>query len=132
MSTQYEQLMNELSEEESPSDAARDAGADAMAFVQSLHTVFLETGMTRTPEPELDEMENLFDAMTCELAAACIFLSANEFSRAPELLRAIGHQLESSGQVPVSVAKGFERVADRIERTRVLQQALVKKSAEST
>lgn len=101
---------------------AADLGADALAFVQALHKMFQETGMTSTEEPDLNEMENLIDALAAELAAAAIFLSESTFARVPDMLRGIAEQVAKDSNTPTVVAKGYSRFATRIENTRVALQ----------
>jgi hypothetical protein len=109
------------------SKEALDLAADAMAFVQSLHQTFSENGMTSNAEPDLNELENIIDAIYGELAAACIFLSEPSFARVPDMLRVVAQKLEGSkDEVPPVVVKGYSRLAKRIENTRQHMQALVK------
>lgn len=110
--------------EDTPGEAY-EMGADALAFVKGIHEVFKELGMTSREEPNLAELENLFDAMHCELAAAALFLCEPSFARVPDMLRAISVGLSNSEHVPPEVAKGFERLAKRIENTRVKKQAII-------
>jgi hypothetical protein len=113
------------------SPVALEMGADALAFVQSLHDMFRDNGMTAKEKPDLNELENLVDALLGELAAACIFLSEPSFSRVPDMLRVISEKLAKSDDVPVVVSKGYERLAKRIEVTRLNMQAFVKKVPET-
>lgn len=108
------------------SDAA-EMGADALAFVQALHSMFRDNGMTSKDQPDLNELENLIDALHGELAAACIFLSEPSFSRVPDMLRIVAKQLNKSEEVPLVVVKGYERLAKRIEATRMNMQTLIPK-----
>jgi hypothetical protein len=115
------------------SKEALDLAADAMAFVQSLHQTFADNGMTSSTEPDLNELENIIDAIYGELAAACIFLSEPSFARVPDMLRVVSKKLEGSkDEVPPVVVKGYERLAKRIENTRLHMQALVKNMDNST
>ena len=82
--------------------------------------------MTSSESPDLGELENLVDALTGELAAACIFLSEPSFSRVPDMLRAVSQNLEKSpDEVPAVVIRGYSRLAKRIENTRLQMQALI-------
>lgn len=135
----YEEMMEQMEavigkESSFVTDETAESAVDAMTFVKSLHQVFKDSGMTASEEPNLAEMENLFDSMLGELGAACLFLSAPSFERVPDMLRAIGSQLEKTDRedVPVVVKKGFERLAKRIENTRVQMQQLVKTSVEAS
>src|SRR5260221_13052950 len=76
------------SPDEMLSPTMHEAAISAMAFVLSLHQMFKENGMTSSKEPDVDELENLVDALAGELGAACIFLSEPAFSRVPDMLRA--------------------------------------------
>ena len=120
--------IEQLTKGDSPSQTALEMGADSLAFVQSLHEMFRENGMTSKEQPDLNELENLIDAIHGELAAACIFLSEPSFSRVPDMLRVISKKLEGSNDVPAVVSRGYERLAKRIEATRVNMQALVNKT----
>ena len=128
MSKGYDIISAEI--EESPlSDDAREAALDSMAFVQSLHQMFKDNGMTSTDEPDLDELENLIDALHGELGAAVLFLCEPSFARVPDMLRVISKQLAKQDAevvgVPPVVFKGFERLAKRIENTRVNMQQML-------
>jgi hypothetical protein len=70
----------------------------------------------------------LIDALHGELAAACIFLSEPSFARVPDMLRVVAKQLDKSQDVPVVVSKGYERLAKRIEATRLNMQTLALKT----
>lgn len=105
---------------------------DAIAFVQSLHEMFKANGMTQAEEPNVDELENIIDAVNGELGAAVLFLCEPSFARVPDMMRVIAKQIPSmSPDVPPVIVKGFERVAKRIENTRVNMQALVKVSTDA-
>jgi hypothetical protein len=123
----YDQAIESL-EAGTPSKEALELAADALAFVQGLHQMFSENGMTSSENPTLNELENLIDATHGELGAACLFLCEPSFSRVPDMLRGISKKLESAGGAnvaPVVVVKGFDRLAKRIENTRIQMQSLV-------
>lgn len=103
---------------------AADQGAEALAFVLALHKMFKETGMTSKEEPDVNELENLIDALHGEIAAAAIFLSENTFARVPDMLRGISASLEKEGTSDTVVVKGYSRFATRIENTRRALQKL--------
>jgi hypothetical protein len=109
---------------------ARDKALDALAFVESLHQLFKDTGMTTSEEPDVNELENLIDALYGELGAAVLFLCEPSFSRVPDMLRSIGKSMEkmedSNNVVPPTIVKGFSRIAKRIENTRQNQQQMAK------
>lgn len=109
---------------------ARDKALDALAFVESLHQLFKDTGMTTSEEPDVNELENLIDALYGELGAAVLFLCEPSFSRVPDMLRSIGKNMEkledSNNVVPLTIVKGFSRIAKRIENTRQNQQQMAK------
>lgn len=122
----YDDAITQLDRPTASKDAL-DLAADAMAFVQSLHQTFADNGMTSNTDPDLNELENIIDAIYGELAAACIFLSEPSFARVPDMLRVVAKNLEGNkGEVPLVVVKGYERLAKRIENTRVHMQVLVK------
>lgn len=136
----YDELRDELERDivdrtHRCSGEAAEAALDAMAFVQSLHQVLKDNGMTDKEEPDLDELENLVDALHGELGAAVLFLCEPSFARVPDMLRIISKQLDKSGnkeEVPLVIVKGFDRLAKRIENTRVnMQQLAVKQQTEA-
>ena len=121
----YDDVIAQL--DKSPSKEALDIASDALAFVQSLHQTFADNGMTSSAEPDLNELENIIDAIYGELAAACIFLSEPSFARVPDMLRVVSKKLEGSKDaVPPVVIKGYSRLAKRIENTRMHMQAVIK------
>lgn len=106
--------------------AALEQAADAVAFMGSLHEAFRDNGMTQTEEPDPDELENLIDALHGELGAAVLFLCHPAFSRVPDMLRALDTEEMEKNEVPVAVIRGFARLAQRIENTRVNMQKLAR------
>lgn len=119
MSDNYSKIIESL-ESPSPSKEALEYAADAVAFAQALHQMFSDTGMTTKENPDLDELENLVDALSGELAAACIFLAEPSFTRVPDMLRVVSDKLaltKDSG-LPKVVILGYSRLAKRIENTR--------------
>ncbi len=127
----HEKATLEIDEAEQPSREAREKALDALAFVESLHQAFKDTGMTTSTEPDLNELENLIDALHGELGAAVLFLCEPSFARVPDMLRAIGKAMtgmEEASVVPTPVVKGFARLAKRIENTRQNQQQMARVS----
>lgn len=121
----YDTVIEQL-EAGNPTKESLELAADALAFVQGLHQMFQDNKMTSSDSPDLGELENLVDALTGELAAACIFLSEPSFSRVPDMLRAVSQNLEKSpDEVPAVVIRGYSRLAKRIETTRLQMQALI-------
>lgn len=116
-------------ESENPSEETKERAADALAFVESLQNMFVDSGMTDNVA-SIDELENLIDALHGELAAAVLFLCEPSFARVPDMLRVVTEKLEkmNDGSIPTVVVKGFARMATRIENTRKNQQqmALIK------
>lgn len=136
--SKYEDYMYELENElVEPGDEAVDAALDAMAFVKSLHDMFKENGVSLPDEPDCNALENIIDGVHGELSAACLFLSENSFKNVPAMLRMITKQFEevdktftdpegtTGPSVPEVIRKGFTRLADRIEATRVQQQQML-------
>lgn len=121
----YEEAAASIEESENPSQEAREKALDAIAFVESLHQMFKDNGMTVKEDADVDELENLIDALHGELAASVIFLCEPVFARVPDMMRVVAKKTAESGDVPVVVSKGFERVAKRIENTRVKMQQIV-------
>lgn len=126
----YDTYLEELSDTETadPSSDAIEAAADAMGFVLALHNMFRDNGYDLPEEPDVSDLENVFDGMMGELAAACLFLSEDSFSNVPSMLRAISRSfaaLQVPGtEVPTVITKGYERLANRIEATRVQKQQM--------
>lgn len=110
------------------SPEARERALDALAFAESLHKLFKDNGMTLTENVEFNELENLVDALFGELGAAVLFLCEPSFARVPDMLRGVSSQLAKAGEqtVPLTIIKGFARVAKRIENTRQNSQQLAK------
>ena len=106
-------------------EEAIEAGADALAFAQSLHSLYQDQGvLSEDAELDLGILENLVDAYHGELAAAALFLSEDSFGRVSEALRGTGKALTRDGEdiVPLIVRKGFERLANRVEQAKKQRQ----------
>jgi hypothetical protein len=116
-------------------EASIDRACDCLAFVQALWDVYaVEGAHDGTLPPDIAMMENLFDALQGELAAAALFLSENSFARVPDMLRSLESKLlseEAGGIVPRVVARGFSRFATRIENVRKQQQLMMKVVSEA-
>jgi hypothetical protein len=124
--SKYETYLEEL-------DAAGEAGAvpeealeaavDALAFVQSLHTAFCESGYDLGEEPDTSKLESVMDIMAGELAAASLFLAEDSFENVPKMLRTIAKAFEATGkpgeEIPTVIINGYNSLAARIEATRV-------------
>lgn len=112
---------------------ALDKANDALAFSQSLWNLFKEQGFIALDDNEVDYalMENIIDGLNGELAAACLFLC--EAPEVPKLMRDISDKLEKQSPdkaVPMVVAKGYKRIAARIENTKIeVEKAKLKLSA---
>jgi len=131
MTQKYTDIIESL-ESSSPSKESLEFAADAVAFAQALHQMFTDTGMTSSENIDLDELENLVDALSGELAASCIFLSEPSFARVPDMLRVISDKLaltKDSG-LPKVVILGYSRLAKRIELTRERLKVLDKQKTE--
>lgn len=127
----HEEAVLEIEQADGVSVEAREKACDALAFVESLHQLFKDTGMTAKEEPDVNELENLVDALYGELGAAVLFLCEPSFARVPDMLRVVGtnmEKMEEANVVPSTIVKGFSRVAKRIENTRMNQQQLAKLS----
>jgi hypothetical protein len=116
----------------SASTEAMEKALDALAFLDALHNVFKDNGMTTTESSDVNELENLIDALSGELGAAVLFLCENSFARVPDMLRVIGAKLEKQEDVPPEVAKGFTRLAKRIENAKVNMQSLVQTATDAS
>lgn len=122
----FEAYIEELEGHETPSSEALDAASDCLAFVASLYSVFRENGYDVPEEPDLAVLEAMIDGMSGELAAASLFLSEDSFKEVPGILRHISENFpQVQGQeVPPVITKGFSRLANRIDATRVQQQQM--------
>lgn len=123
---QYEQYLEELENAEDVSEEALDTATDALAFVLALHTMFRDNGVDLTEEPSISQLENIIDGILGELAAASIFLSEDCYKSVPKMLRTISSSFaqKKGEEVPTVITKGFSRLADRIEATRVQQRQM--------
>jgi hypothetical protein len=118
---EYEKYMDEMESDRLPTEEAGDAGVDAMAFVLALHTMFRDNGVDLPEEPSVDYLEHVIDGMMGELSAASLFLSEESFAGVPKMLRTVSSQFTQNcgEEVPTVITKGFSRLADRIEATKV-------------
>jgi len=130
--SKYETYIEELESPATASDDALEAASDCLAFVESLYRVFRENGYDLPEEPELSAVESILDGMMGELAAASLFLSEDSFKAVPQMLRKIGEAFSQlpGEEVPTVIIRGYTRLANRIEATRV-QQAQMKELAEA-
>jgi hypothetical protein len=121
----YEKYLEEFENPDSDDVSAEaiDAAADSFAFVLALHTMFADNGVNVGSEPNISVLENIIDGVLGELAAASIFLSEDCFALVPKMLRTISSSFtqREGEEVPTVITKGFSRLADRIEATRVQQ-----------
>ena len=127
----YEDTIDAIEAGSKLDDAQREQAAEAMAFVQSIHNLFKDNGVDLPDDPDVGTLENLFDGVLGELGAACIFLSEDSFKNVPQMLRAISRSFDKLDEhfrdthgvegpsVPTVVRKGYSRLADRIDATRV-------------
>jgi hypothetical protein len=125
--SKYETYLEELENSTGISSEALESAADSLAFIQSLHTVFRENGYDLPEEPDVSALENILDSMMGELAAASIFLSEDSFMQVPHMLRTIAKAFEATAggeEVPTVIVNGYNRLADRIQATRVQQQQM--------
>jgi hypothetical protein len=124
--SKYETYIEELENPETASEDALEAASDCLAFVESLHSVFRDNGYDLSEEPDLSAVESILDGMMGELAAASLFLSEDSFKSVPQMLRKIGEAFSQmpSQEVPTVIVRGYNRLANRIEATRVQQQQM--------
>ena len=123
----FEQYLEEL-ESGVVSEEALEAGADALGFCLALHDSLKENGYT-SGDLDFSFLENAWDGMQGELAAASLFLSERSFQRVPEMLRTIADNLEKtnvddSKLIPTVIIGGHRSLAKRIEATRVQQRQM--------
>lgn len=125
--SKYETYLEELEAGDDVSSDALEAASDSLAFVTSLHSVFRDNGYDLPEDPDMSALENILDGMMGELSAACIFLSEDSFMQVPHMLRTIAKAFETtagSDEVPTVIVNGYNRLADRIQATRVQQQQM--------
>ena len=105
---------------------AIDVAIDCIMFTQALNNLFRDQGAVVPDVPDCNVLENLIDAYNGELAAACLFLADKAFATSPAMLRTIADSFAGleGNVVPSVVVKGFRRLANRIENTRVQMQSL--------
>lgn len=122
----YESYISELENSPEPTDLALEAGADAMAFVLALHTMFKDNGVSLPEDPSVECLENIIDNIMGELSAASLFLAEDAFNGVPKMLRTVssGFTQDLGKEVPTVITKGFSRLADRIEATKVQGQQM--------
>lgn len=124
MSDLYEKYIENV-EDSGLDDDTSNAAADALAFVVTLHDMFKENGVNLPEDPDTSALESVLDGMVGELSAACLFLSEDSFEAVPDMLRGISSKLSTEDTykfVPTVITKGFSRLANRIEATRVQQE----------
>jgi hypothetical protein len=119
--SKYESYIEEVEESEELSEDCAAEAADALAFVQALHTMFKDNGVDLPDTPDVSDLENVIDGVIGELAAASIFLSEASFDAVPNMLRTVSSSFTQNDgeEVPTVITKGFSRLADRIEATKV-------------
>jgi hypothetical protein len=123
----YEDHIEKLEAAENIPNETVEAACDAISFVAALHGLYVAEGVLNEDAPiDCGVLENLVDAYHGELAAAAILMSEDSFKGFPELLRGTARSMEDpSAVVPLVVRKGFERLANRIERTRELKKIAI-------
>lgn len=133
----YEEYISELDESYFPSPEAIEACADALTFVTNLNAELRENGANLPESPDVDKLGSVLDGVFAELAAVSIFLSNEEFTRVPKLLRGIADAFEKgdvtftdpSGMtgpsVPVVIVQGYRDLACRIDATQVQKAELL-------
>lgn len=124
--SKFEDYIDELEDGHEVSADAYDAAADSLAFVLALHKMFKDNGVDLPEDPDVTYLENVIDGLYGELAAASLFLSEECFKNVPSMLRGISSAFtqEPGEEVPTVITKGYSRLADRIEATRVQQQQM--------
>jgi hypothetical protein len=125
--SKYETYLEDLESGDDVSSDALEAAADSLGFVTSLHSVFKDNGYDLGEDPDVSSLENILDSMMSELAAASLFLSEDSFQQVPHMLRTIAKAFANTAggdEVPTVIINGYNRLADRIEATRVQQQQM--------
>jgi hypothetical protein len=119
--SKYETYIEEVESDKPLSADCSVEAADALAFVQALHTMFKDNGVNLPEDPDVVDLEHVIDGLMGELAAACLFLSEDSFKAVPNMLRTLssGFTQHVGEEVPTVITKGFSRFADRIEATKV-------------
>ena len=121
--TKYEEHIDRLEASTDLPTETVEAAQEAMSFVAALHNLYVSEGVLNEDAPiDCSVLENLTDAYHGELAAAAIFLSEDGFKAVPEFLRKTAKTMDDpSNVVPLIIKRGFERLANRIERARQLK-----------
>lgn len=136
MSKSYEDMIDELERGHSSETLSEsslgpeihadtmETAAEAMSFVLSLHRMFIDQGARLEDTPDVNILESLIDAYNGELAAACMFFTDPRMANVPDILRGTAATLQEAQEdgedsVPTVIIKGYERLANRIENTRV-------------
>lgn len=132
----YETLIEELESQSQGtglSSEAVEAAADAMSFVAALHGLFVANGvLNEDAAVDVGVLENIIDAQYGELGAAAILLSEASFNGISDVLKATAKTMEDKDNVvPATVRKGFERLAQRIEKTKVYREQAAQALANS-
>lgn len=117
----YEEMIEEIAACDDVNEQTLDAAADAMSFIQALWTNFVEKGYVEDGEPDLNKIEGIIDGVEGELVAAALFLSEKAFDKVPLMLMKISASLAAAQDenVPKQVIRGYQRLAERIEKTKV-------------
>jgi len=88
---------------------------EAAAFVQAIHDLFKAGGFPMGEEADLDVIGSVIDGAFWELTAVSIFLSEDNFSQIPQMMRNIGEATRGAQDLPSEIPEAYIRLADRIE-----------------
>lgn len=102
-------------------EEALEAAQEALTFAASLADTFERNGAVMPVEPNVGDLERLFDAHMCELRAAAVLLAdyPDSVERARTIHKELSVAIEEghNGADPRS-AQGFSKLAQRVELIR--------------
>jgi len=119
---------------------ALEAGADALAFNQSLWNLFLEHGLVSdSTTPDTYKMEKIIDSLYGEIAAMTLMFVSDAFSMSKyideiiQLFMTQSEQLNKANQadkvVPPEVVAGFRAFGNRLKNAKKLKIAVAKENS---
>ncbi len=102
-------------------EEALEAAQEALTFAASLADTFERNGAAMPKEPNVGDLERLFDAHMCELRAAAVLLA--DYPDSVERARTIHKELsvaieEGENEADPRSAVGFSKLARRVELVR--------------
>ena len=120
MAKSYEESLEVLNDNGTLDEEDWARAESAMSFVLSIHNMLLENGALLGTDPDVSLLENCIDGVFAELAAACILLTSEPFSKVdiPGTLVKIAGSIplkDSEKDVPEVVRRGFLQLSKRLK-----------------